>query len=171
MRDARYESARGDSYGPYTFELRAGERLTHQARDAAEAQIVALLAAAIARPSAGAVTINDFDTRVQPAHCKRAAAFIAHDPLPMTRQQFERYVHYRAALWNEDAAQARMRAQLALERLEGVHEAFAFPLAAALSGAPELVVFDRPPAVYAGAMFEAALPAAVFVASAAGPHA
>ena len=53
-------------------------------------------------------------------------------------------------------------AKLVLERLEGVHEAFAYPLAAALVGAPKLLVLDRPQAAYAPQIVAAAGLRAVF---------
>ncbi len=47
-----------------------------------EAEALAMMAAALARATAGSVTIGEYDPRVQPVHCKRIAAFRAARPAP-----------------------------------------------------------------------------------------
>ncbi|HTU83440.1 MAG TPA: hypothetical protein VMF61_15010 [Candidatus Acidoferrales bacterium] len=160
MRAAGFDGA-GASVGPLTLDVRAGERAALTFPTAAQASLAAKLAAGIVKATFGSVAVDDFDTRVQSAHCKRAAAFVGHDPLSPPHFDFERYVLYRAALWNVDPAHALATAQLAMERLEGVHEAFAYPLAAALISNPKLLVLDRPPAVYAQQIVDAAGPRAM----------
>jgi hypothetical protein len=49
-----------------------------------------------------------------------------------------------------------------MERLDGMHEAFAFPLAAALVGGPRILVLDRPQPAYVSQIFAAAGPRAIF---------
>jgi hypothetical protein len=80
----------------------------------------------------------------------------------MSPLDFTRYIEYRAALWNVDAVRANAHAKLLLERLEGLHEAFAYPIAAALLASPHLLVLDRPQLAYARTILDAAGPCAVF---------
>lgn len=148
MREAGFTNARV-SVGPMTLDLEPGERKALLCANAHEATVVALMAAGIAKASAGSVLIGDFDPRIQSVHCKRIAGFVPHAPLALDDAEFPRYVAYRAALWNvaPDAAAARARDLLA--QLDGMHEALAYPLIGALIAAPQLVVMDRPPPVYA----------------------
>lgn len=162
MRAASFD-ADGADVGPITLDVHPAERAVRTFSDGRQAKIAALLAAGIVKASSGRVLIDQYDPRVQPAHCKRIAAFVPHDPLPFTdRTEFDRYVAFRAALWNVDPMRAIAHAKLVLERLDGVHEAFAYPLAAALVGAPKLLVLDRPQAAYAPQIIAAAGPRAVF---------
>jgi len=55
-----------------------------------------------------------------------------------------------------------VHARLLLERLEGVHEAFAYPLVGALLAEPRLLVLDRPQAAYAAQIVSAAGASALF---------
>lgn len=93
--------------------------------------------------------IDDYDPRVQSVHCKRVAALVPHEPLDVGERDFARCIAYRAALWGVDAARALAHAKRLLEKLDGMHEAFAYPLAAALAVEPRLVVVDRPQPAYA----------------------
>jgi hypothetical protein len=161
MRDACFMAADAVA-GPITLDLPAGGRAARVFASAREASIVAMLAAGIVKASEGSVLIDEYDPRVQPVHVKRAAAFVPHDPLPLDESDFESYIAYRAALWGIDPVRAQAHARLLLERLEGVHEAFAYPLAGALISAPKLLVLDRPAAVYAERILAAAGPRAIF---------
>jgi hypothetical protein len=161
MRDARF-LARGAPVGPVTLDVSPGERAARVFEDPRDASIVAMLAAGIVKANAGSVSIDEFDPRVQPVHCKRAVAFVPHDPLPLDVPGFESYIRYRADLWGIDPARAWAHAKLLLERLDGVHEAFAYPLAGALIVAPKLLVLDRPQPAYAERILAAAGPRAVF---------
>jgi ABC-type sulfate/molybdate transport systems ATPase subunit len=148
MRDARFGGA-GDAVGPISVDVSAGERVTLVCASAREAAVTAMLAAGLVKATAGNVSIGEFDPRVQPVHCKRIAAYVPHAAMPLPEMDFERYIAYRAALWNVDGMRARTHAKLILERLEGVHEAFAFPLAGALITPAALVVLERPQPAYA----------------------
>jgi ABC-type taurine transport system ATPase subunit len=162
MRAASFD-AHGAHAGPITLDVFASERVAATFANGREAHVAALLAAGIAKAMAGSVLIGPYDPRVQAAHCKRIAAFVAHDPLPFTDEsEFDRYVEYRAALWDVDPVRAAAHARLVLERLAGVHEAFAYPLAAALAAEPQLLVLDRPLPAYAPQILAAAGPRAVF---------
>jgi hypothetical protein len=162
MREAAF-GAGASAVGPMTLDVRPGERAVRTCSTSHEAEVTALLAAGIVKASRGTVLIDQYDPRVQPVHCKRIAAFVPHAPLPFDdAPEFERYVVYRAALWGVDAMRAVAHAKLTLERLAGVHEAFAYPLAAALVGAPRLVVMDRPQPAYARQIFAAAGDCALF---------
>lgn len=148
MRDAAFANAVARA-GPVSLDLDPGERAALVFASPREATIVALLAAGIAKASAGSVLVGDYDPRVQSVHCKRIAGFVPHEPLQLDDGDFTRYIAYRAALWNVDAQAAISHARLLAERLEGMHEAFAYPLIGALIGMPQLLVLDRPQPVYA----------------------
>lgn len=148
MRDASFGNG-GDAVGPVTVEVRTGERIALVCSSAREASVTAMLGAGLVKATAGNVSIAEFDPRVQPVHCKRIAAYVPHAAMPLPEMDLERYIAYRAALWDVDRIRATTHARLILERLEGVHEAFAFPLAGALITPATLVVLERPQPAYA----------------------
>jgi hypothetical protein len=155
MRKAFFTNA-AVSGGPVTLELAGGQRAALNFETPLEATIVALMAAAIAKASSGSVLIGDYDPRVQSVHCKRIAGFVPHEPLALDDTAFGRYIAYRAALWNVEARRAQGHAASLRERLEGMHEAFAYPLIGALIGMPQLLVIDRPQAAYARQILDVA---------------
>ncbi|HUN29307.1 MAG TPA: hypothetical protein VMV65_05850 [Alphaproteobacteria bacterium] len=144
MRDATYVRGAQTIVPPANLDLSPGESFTRLCACAREAEALAMMASALARATAGSVTIGEYDPRVQPAHCKRIAAFVPHDPLPLSQIDAARYVTYRAALWDLDPSLARERARELYARLGGLHEAFAYPIVAALLPSPQLLVLDRP---------------------------
>jgi hypothetical protein len=155
MREATFLA--GDTHvGPLTVEVRPGERAAWHFPEARQARVAALLAAGIVKAGSGCVLIEEFDPRVQSTQCKRLAAFVPHDPLPLGESDFERYMLYRAALWGVDAMKALAHAQLLLERLSAMHEAFAYPLVGALIASPKLLVLDRPQPLYAEQILDVA---------------
>jgi hypothetical protein len=154
MRDATFAGA-GASVGPLTLDLERHERTALTCASVRDAEIVALMATGIVKSSSGCVLIGDFDPRVQSVACKRIATLVPHEPFPFDEGEFARYVAYRAALWNVELPRARMQVQVLRKRLAGMHEAFAYPLIAALIGAPQLIVIDRPQPVYAAQILEA----------------
>ncbi len=160
MRQASFR-APGCTVGPVSVDLHPGQHAALIFESAHEAEIAALLAAGIVKPTTGCVLVDEYDSRVQPVHCKRIAAFVPHDPLPPGASEFGRYIAYRAALWNVETARAIAHAKLLLERLEDMHEAFAYPLVGALIASPRLVVLDRPQPVYAAAIMRAVGPSAL----------
>ncbi len=147
---------------PVTLALGAGERRGLFCAGPEQAEYLAMMAAALALPTTGSVLIGEYDPRVQPVHCKRLAGFVPHDPLPLAAIGADRFIAYRAALWNIDIHQARTRATLLLERLGNMHESFAYPIAAALLHFPPLLVLDRPQPAYVDAIVAAAGPCAIF---------
>ncbi len=162
MRDASY-TPRGEAVvAPVTFDVAPGEHVARICASAREAQALAMMGAALVKPTSGIVSIGEYDPRVQPVHCKRLAAFVPHDPLPFTEMNVESFIGYRAALWDIDPERARAHALVLLERLSGIHEAFAYPIVAALLGSPSLLVLDRPQPVFAKKILAAAGPCAVF---------
>lgn len=161
MREARFV-ARGASVGPVTVDAALGERVARVFAGTRDAAIVAMMACGIVKAGSGSVLIEEYDPRVQAAHCKRIAGFVPHAPMAVDESEFERYVAYRAALWNVDPMRALAHAKLLRERLDGVHEAFAYPIVGALIASPKLLVLDRPEPAYAPAILAAAGPIAVF---------
>jgi hypothetical protein len=59
-------------------------------------------------------------------------------------------------------AQSVVSARALLARLDGVHEAFAYPLVGALLAQPRLLVLDRPQTAYAQQILDAAGDCAIF---------
>jgi hypothetical protein len=163
MRDAAIVRRGETVVPPTTFDLAPGERVMRDCTNALEAEGLAMMAAALARATDGSVLIGEFDPRVQPVHCKRIAAFVAHDPLPLSNIDAERYIAHRAALWDVDIERARAHAALLLERLRGLHEAFAYPIVGALVAQPRLLVLDRPQPQAVPTILEAASGCAVLV--------
>ncbi len=162
MRDATY-APRGEAIvAPVTFDVAPGEHVARVCATAREAEALAMMAAALVKPMSGIVLLGEYDPRVQPVHCKRIAAFVPHDPLPFTEMAVEHFIDYRAALWDIDIERARAHAHLLLDRLAGLHEAFAYPIVAALLGCPSLLVLDRPQPLFAKKILAAAGPCAVF---------
>ncbi|MHB8141117.1 MAG: hypothetical protein ACYDHD_07715 [Vulcanimicrobiaceae bacterium] len=162
MRDAEFAAPDGRRCGPISMSLERGMRQACLCRDAWEARAIARLASGVIKTSHGFVLIGDFDPRLQPTQCKRIAAYVAHDAMPLDGMPFERFIAYRAALWDLDLDAALTRSRMLLAQLEGLHEAFAVPLVAALLAQPRLLVLDRPQAVYARAILAAASDCAVF---------
>ncbi len=161
MRDASYVSRGVTLASRVTLDVSPGERVTLRAASAGEAEAVAMMAAALIHPSSGSVEIGEYDSRVQPAHCKRLVGFVPHDPLPLREMGFDRYIQYRAALWDIDSERARAVANVLLERLRGLHEAFAYPLVGALVANPAMLVLDRPQPTDREAIVAAAGPCAI----------
>ncbi len=145
-----------------TLEVAAGANYAQMCTTAQEARTIAMLAAGLAHATEGNVLIGEYDARVQPVHCKRIVGFVPHDPLVLAPPQFLRYIAYRAALWDINPQAARAHAALVLERLRGLHEAFAYPIVAALLPMPRLLIFDRPQHPYAAEILAAAGSCTVF---------
>jgi ABC-type Na+ transport system ATPase subunit NatA len=163
MRDAAYVRNGDTIVAPTSLDLAPGAHMTRSCASAREAEALAMMGAALARATAGSVTIGEYDPRVQPVHCKRIVAFVPHDPLPLTQIDAERYIAYRAALWDIDLEVARVRAQQLLARLGGMHEAFAYPIVGALVPAPQLLVVDRPQTNLVAQILDAATECAVLI--------
>jgi hypothetical protein len=163
MRDVAYVRRGETLVSSANLDLAPAQRLTRLCSSAREAEALAMMGAALARATAGSVTIGEYDPRVQPVHCKRIAAFVPHDPLPLSQIDAARYIAYRAALWDVDPARARKRAQELGEQLDGLHEAFAYPIVGALLPAPQLLVLDRPPSAFVPQILRAAGDCAVLI--------
>jgi hypothetical protein len=161
MREASF-GASNSPVGPVTLDLRAGESAARVFASPRDANVVALLAAGIVKATIGCVLIDQYDPRVQSAHCKRVAAFVPHAPLSLGDAEFARYIAYRAALWDVEPRRALAHAKLLMERLDGMHEAFAYPLVGALVSNPKLLVLDRPQPAYASYIMAVAGARAIF---------
>jgi len=143
-------------------DLEEGGRLAHACAGNRAASIVAMMAAGLVRATSGNVFVGAFDPRIQPVQVKRLAGYVAHEALPHEFPTFERYIDYRAALWRLSPAESVVRGRRILADLEGIHEAFAYPLAGALIAQPLLLVLDRPQAVYAPQLLTVAKNCAIF---------
>ena len=147
---------------PQDVELEEGGRLAHACAGNRAASIVAMMAAGLVRATSGGVFVGAFDPRIQPVQVKRLAGYVAHEALPHEFPTFERYIDYRAALWRLPPAESVVRARRILAQLEGIHEAFAYPLAGALIAQPRLLVLDRPQSLYAPQVVAVAQNCAIF---------
>lgn len=156
MRGASYARGGREIVGPTTLTLGENERLAQPCGDDFSASTLALLAAGLVRPSTGRVFIAAFDPRIQPTQVKRIVGYVPHEALPHDFPSFTRYIEFRATLWGLPRAQSVVRARALLSRLDGVHEAFAYPLVGALLSAPRLLVLDRPQAAYAQQILDVA---------------
>ena len=166
FRDATYVRDGEVIVAPASFDLAPGEHMARTCGSAHEAEAIAMMAAALARATSGSVTIGEFDPRVQPVHCKRIAGFVPHDPLPLSQIDAGRYIAYRAALWDIDLATAQTRARQLHQLLDGLHEAFAYPIVGALLPLPQLLVLDRPQAAFVPQILAAAEGCAVLIVQA-----
>lgn len=162
MREAAFSRGGRIIVPPVTLTLGEGERLAHVCDDARSATTIALMAAGLVKPSAGRVFVAAFDPRIQPVQVKRIVGYVPHEAVPHDFPSFTRYIEFRAALWGLPRAQSIVRARALLAQLEGVHEAFAFPLAGALLAYPRLLVLDRPQAAYAQQIYVTANGCAIF---------
>lgn len=147
---------------PVTLALDESERLAYACGDDASASTIALMAAGLVKPTSGRVFIAAFDPRIQPVQVKRIVGYVPHEALPHDFASFTRYIEFRAALWGLPRAQSVVRARALLAQLDGVHEAFAYPLVGALLSEPRLLVLDRPQAAYAPQIFATARNCAIF---------
>lgn len=162
MRAAAFTHRGAQIVSPQEIELEEGGRLAHACNGNRAASIVAMMAAGLVRASGGSVFVGAFDPRIQPVQVKRLVGYVAHEALPYEFQTFERYIDYRAALWRLPPAESVVRARRILAQLDGIHEAFAYPLAGALIAQPRLLVLDRPQAVYAPQLVAVARNCAIF---------
>jgi len=162
MRGASFAQRGAEIVSPQTLELKEDGRLAHACAGNRQASIVAMMAAGLVRATSGSVFVGAFDPRIQPVHVKRLAGYVPHDALPYEFSTFDRYIEYRAALWQLPQAESVMRARGILDGLGGIHESFAYPLAGVLISLPKLLVLDRPQALYAPQIVRAAQECAIF---------
>lgn len=162
MREAAFTASGNDIVPATTLQLDEGEHLAYACATEKSASTLAMMAAGVVRPTSGRIYIGAFDPRIQPVQVKRITGYVPHEAIVHEFSSFTRYVEYRAALWGLPRAQTVIRARALLEQLDGVHEAFAYPLVGALLAEPRLLVLDRPQAVYAQQIFAAAGWRAIF---------
>jgi ABC-type taurine transport system ATPase subunit len=162
MRAASYSRAGQTLVPPITLTLGESDRRAYACGDETAASIIALMAAGLVKPAAGRVFIAAFDPRIQPVQVKRIVGYVPHEALPHDFASFTKYIEFRATLWGLPRAQSIVRARSLLAQLDGVHEAFAYPLVGALLSEPRLLVLDRPQTAYAEQIAAAAGACAIF---------
>jgi ABC-type taurine transport system ATPase subunit len=148
---ARFVREGRDLVAPFSLELGPGERARLVQPDAGSAKVAARLSAGIVKPTFGAVTIGDFDSRLQPAQAKRLVGFVPHGGFSGSEREFAREIGFRADVWNVDpAAMARAAAEilaaLRCVALCAAGDAYARGVALALSPGVRLAVLELPPA-------------------------
>jgi hypothetical protein len=109
--------------------------------------VAARLAAAIVKPTFGAVTVGDFDSRLQPAQAKRLVGFVPQGGFGGSEREFGREIGFRADVWNvERAAMLREAGEIlaALRRtpLSPATDAYARGIALALAPGVHLAVLE-----------------------------
>lgn len=162
MREASFSRPGRKIAGPFTFSLDEGDRLAYDCGSETSASTAALMAAGLVKPTAGRVFVAAFDPRIQPVQVKRIVGYVPHEALAHDFPSFTRYIEFRAALWGLPRAQSIVHARALLAALDGVHEAFAYPLVGALIAQPRLLVLDRPQTAYAQQIVQAAGDCAIF---------
>lgn len=162
LREASFARGGRTIVAPLTLALGEGRHLAYACKDDTAASTIAMMAAGLIKPTAGRVFIAAFDPRIQPVQVKRIVGYVPHEALQHDFPSFTKYIEFRAALWGVPRAEAVVRANALLARLDGVHEAFAYPLAGALLAQPRLLVLDRPQSAYAQQIFDAAGTCAIF---------
>jgi ABC-2 type transport system ATP-binding protein len=156
IRDAAVVHGGRTVIGPIRLSLDEGQHVAYACADETQAQVLALLAAGLLRAGAGRLYVAAFDPAIQPVQVKRIVGYVPHEAVPHDFSSLSRYVEFRAALWGLPRAQALVRAHGLHARLDGIHEAFAYPLIGALLAHPRLLVLDRPQAAYAAQILEVA---------------
>lgn len=162
MRDATFRRGSAVLATPFSVDVAPGEHVARSFPSAREAAIIALMAAGIAKATAGRVFVAEFDPRIQPVQVRRLVGYVPHEAVPHEFTSLEQYIEYRAMLWSLPRAETVATALALRERIEGVHEAFAYPLIGALIAEPSLLVLDRPQAVYSRQIRDVAGSAAIF---------
>ena len=162
MREAAFERRSNLIVAPTTLLLGEGERIAHACGSGSAAAALAMMAAGIVKPTRGRVFVAAFDPCIQPVQIKRIVGYVPHEAVAHEFSSFTKYIEYRASLWGLPRAQAVVHARALLERLDGVHEAFAYPLIGALVAQPRLLVLDRPQTAYAAQIAAAAGECAIF---------
>ncbi len=147
---ARFVREGRDLLAPFSLELGAGERARLIQPDALGARVAARLAAGIVKPTFGAVTIGDFDSRLQPAQAKRLVGFVPHGGFCGSERAFAREIGFRADVWNVDAGTmtrvaAEILAALRTTPLSASADAYARAMALALAPGVRLAVLELPP--------------------------
>jgi hypothetical protein len=162
LRKAAYSRAGETFVAPVTLFLDEGEQAAFNANGQRAACTLALMAAGLVRASTGSVYVGAFDPRIQPVQVKRLAGYVPHEAVSLNFDSFKEFARYRAALWGVALPDALQRSEELREHLEGVHEAFAYPIIGALLARPRLLVLDRPQAVYASRILRCARETAIF---------
>ena len=162
MRAASFAQGSRVIVQPQTLSLAEHERLALGCAGDLAASALAMMASGVVKASTGHVFVGAFDPRIQPVQAKRLATLVPYAPLTLDFPSFERYIEYRAALWGLPFDESVVRARRIVEQLDGVHEAFAYPLAGALITQPRLLVLDRPQIAYGARIAAVAKHCAVF---------
>jgi hypothetical protein len=148
-----------DAVEPFSAEVGPAGRLVREFPSERAAAIAARLAAAIVKPTAGAVFIGEYQTRIQPVQAKARVAFVPRDATAFARGPFAREVCFFAEIYGVEPEAARSRARAALAALG--EDEYARAVALALIREAPLLVLDRPPEHLYGAICEYAR-AAIF---------
>jgi hypothetical protein len=151
---------------PFSAEVAEGARVTREFANERAAAIAARLAAGIVKPTAGAVFIGEYQTRIQPVQAKARVAFVPRDTAAIARGPFARELRYFADIFGIERTVAQARAHSALAAFG--EDDYARAVALALIRETPLLVLDRPPEHLYGAI-AAYAGAAIFATRAMGP--
>jgi energy-coupling factor transporter ATP-binding protein EcfA2 len=138
-----------DVMAPFSLELGDGDRARLEQPHARGAAVAARVAAGIVKPTFGAVTIADFDSRLQPAQAKRIVGFVPRGGFTGSEREFAREIGFRADVWNVDRAAMHAEADTILRALRAscgdAHDAYLRGVALALAPGVRLAVMELAP--------------------------
>jgi hypothetical protein len=148
---ARFVREGEDLMAPFSLDLEPGGHARLEQPDERGAIVAARVAAAIVKPTFGAVTIGDFDSRLQPAQAKRLVGFVPRTGFTASEREFRREVGFRADVWNVERAAMLREANDILAQLRCTPEdwkgcdAYARGVALALAPGVRLAVLELAP--------------------------
>jgi len=151
---------------PFSLAIERGARAEISQPDARSASIAARMCAAVVKPTAGAVYIGEYETRLQPPQAKRLSGFVDAAGFTGDAHAFACEVAFRADVWGIPPAAAAARARAVLDALAAEREnptPYASAIALALVPDVALIVLDRPPPSLAARVRELVPAAALLV--------
>jgi ABC-type Na+ transport system ATPase subunit NatA len=141
-RGARFAREGRDIVAPFSLALEAGQTLSLEQPGPLAAAVAARMCAAIVKPTDGAIYVGEYETRLQPPHCKRLVGFVDADGFDGDAHAFKCEIAFRADVWGLDPGAAQARGRAVIDAL-GDGE-YARGVALALVPDVALVVLDRP---------------------------
>lgn len=160
--DASFAGAGETVVGPFHVALRPGERIAIEEPTARAASIAARIFAAIVKPTAGAIYVGDYDTRLQPPQAKRRLGFVDCAGFGGDDHAFACEAAFRADVWGLEVPAAIGRAREVLAALAAGETPYARGIALALIPEVSFLVLDQPePAI--GEAVRAIVPALALI--------
>jgi ABC-type Na+ transport system ATPase subunit NatA len=148
---------------PFSLALEAGDTAELAQPSPHAASVAARICAGIVKPTAGAVFVGEYETRLQPPQAKRRVGFVDAAGFAGDDHALRCELAFRAEVWGLVRADAERRAAQIFAALDSAAaHPYARGLALALVAPVTVVVLDRPPAAFADRV-RALVPDAVLV--------